>query len=98
MKRIIVDYSKLDETILAKLVEKYPFGYAPEDIIVFRNAKNEVVECVEVRTEDCICLVKVSKRLVAAMEDFEEDYDRSDDDENDAEEVEYDEEAEALYD
>lgn len=96
MKRIIVDYTKLDDIILSKLVEKYPYGYAPEDIIVFRNARNEVVECVEVRTEDTICLVKVSKRLVAAMEDFEEDY-HSEDDEQDQQEVEYDQEEESLY-
>jgi hypothetical protein len=96
MKRIIVDYSKLDDTILSKLVEKYPFGYSPDDIIIFRNAKNEVVECVEVRTEDTICLVKVSKRLVAAMEDFEED-EHSDDMEEDTEEMDYDREEESEY-
>ncbi|MCW5518641.1 hypothetical protein J1N09_02235 [Aureitalea sp. L0-47] len=93
MKRIIVDYTKLDDSILSKLVEKYPYGYGPEDFIVFRNAKNEVIECVEVRTEDTIFLVKVSKRLVAAMEDFEED-EYSKDDEQDPQEVEYDQEEE----
>ncbi|KAA3625351.1 MAG: hypothetical protein DWP94_00935 [Flavobacterium sp.] len=83
MKRIIVDYSKLTDAILDLLVEKYPSGYDPKDIIVFRNAQNEVVECVEVRTEDTIYLVKVSKRLVVAMEDYEED--QNDDYEDDEE-------------
>ena len=83
MKRIIVDYSKLTDAILDLLVEKYPSGYDPKDIIVFRNAQNEVVECVEVRTEDTSYLVKVSKRLVVAMEDYEDDQndDYEDDDE-----------------
>jgi hypothetical protein len=83
MKRIIVDYSKLTDAILDLLVEKYPSGYDPKDIIVFRNAQNEVVECVEVRTDDTIYLVKVSKRLVVAMEDYEDD--QNDDYEDDYE-------------
>jgi hypothetical protein len=85
MKRVIVDYAKLNDAILNLLVEKYPSGYDPVDIITFRNAQNEVIECVEVRTEDTIYLVKVSKRLVAAMEDFEDDQDDEsdyDDEEN----------------
>jgi len=82
MKRIIVDYLKLNEDILNLLVEKFPDGYDDDHIISFRNAKNEVVEAVEVRTEDTIYLVKVGVRLVKAMEDFAEDSD-SDDDEND---------------
>ncbi|WP_073316646.1 hypothetical protein [Aquimarina spongiae] len=73
MKRVIVDYKKLNNDILDLLVTKYPDGYNDEDIITFRNAKNEIVECVEVKTEDTLYLVKVSKRLVTAMEDHDED-------------------------
>lgn len=73
MIRKIVDYSKLTEDILTLLVAKYPDGYDDNDIITFRNAKNEVVETVEVRTEEFIYLVKIGKRLVQAMEDFNED-------------------------
>lgn len=73
MIRKIVDYKKLNQDILNLLVEKFPDGYDESDIISFRNAQNEVVEAVEVRTEDTIYLVKVGKRLVQAMEDFEDD-------------------------
>lgn len=76
LKRVIVDYKKLNNDILDLLVNKYPDGYDDEDTITFRNAQNEIVECVEVKTEDTLYLVKVSKRLVAAMED----YDDTDDD------------------
>ena len=62
MRRVIVDYKKLNNEILDLLVDKFPYGYEQEDIITFRNAKNEVVEAVEVRTEDTIYLVKVSNR------------------------------------
>lgn len=77
MIRKIVDYQKLNEDILNLLVEKFPDGYADKDIISFRNAQNEVIETVEVRTDDTIYLVKVGKRLVQAMEDFDDDEDNS---------------------
>ncbi len=79
MKRVIVDYKKLTPEILSLLVEKYPDGYDDDQIISFKNAKNETVEAVEVRTEDSIYLVKVSTRLENTMANYdEEDYDDSD--------------------
>lgn len=79
MKRVIVDYKKLTPEILSLLVEKYPDGYDDDQIISFKNAKNETIEAVEVRTEDSIYLVKVSTRLENTMANYdEEDYDDSD--------------------
>ncbi|HBI01463.1 MAG TPA: DNA primase [Flavobacterium sp.] len=75
MRRIIVDYAKLTNDILSMLVEKFPDGYEDTDIIRFRNAQNELIEAVEVRTEDTIYLVKVSKKLATRIENFEEDED-----------------------
>ena len=75
MKRIIVDYNKLTNEILAMLVEKYPDGYTDADVIRFKNAKNETVDALEIRTEDTIYLVKVSTRLADTMENFDEDDD-----------------------
>lgn len=75
MKRVIVDYKKLTNEILSLLVEKYPDGYGDDDIIRFKNANNETVEALEVRTEDSIYLVKVSTRLANSMENFEEEED-----------------------
>jgi hypothetical protein len=75
MRRVIVDYAKLTGDILNLLVEKFPEGYDDSDIIRFRNAQNELVEAVEVRTEDTIYLVKVSTKLASRMEKFDEDDD-----------------------
>ncbi|MBP0903523.1 DNA primase [Mariniflexile gromovii] len=88
MLRKIVDYKKLNEDILNLLVEKFPDGYDETDVISFRNAQNEIIEAVEVRTDDTIYLVKVGKRLVQAMEDFGDDTDDVADD--DFEEVKVD--------
>lgn len=75
MKRIIVDFKKLTPEILSLLVEKYPDGYNDDDIIIFKNSKNQTIEAVEVRTEDTIHLVKVSSSLENSMAEFDlEDY------------------------
>jgi DNA-directed RNA polymerase subunit delta len=73
MKRVIVDYAKLTNEILNLLVEKFPDGYDDSDIIRFRNAKNELIEAVEVRTEDTIYLVKVSTKLADRIGNYDED-------------------------
>lgn len=73
MKRVIVDYAKLTNEILNLLVEKFPDSYDDSDIVRFRNAKNELIEAVEVRTEDTIYLVKVSTKLADRIENYDED-------------------------
>ena len=78
MKRVIVDYAKLTNEILNLLVDRFPDGYDDSHIIRFRNAKNELIEAVEVRTEDTIYLVKVSTKLATRLENFDEDDDIDD--------------------
>lgn len=73
LKRVIVDFKKLTPEILALLVEKYPHGYDDDHIISFKNANNEIVETVEVTTEDTKYLVKVSTKLSVTMENYDED-------------------------
>ena len=85
MIRKIVDYQKMNEDILNLLIDKFPDGYDDDDIISFKNANNELVEAVEVRTDDTIYLVKIGVKLVKAMEEHEdedEDEDLQDDDSN----------------
>ena len=75
LKRVIVDFKKLTPEILAMVVEKFPDGYDDDDIISFRNAKQELIEAVEIITDDTKYLVKVSEKLEKVMEDYdEEDY------------------------
>ena len=85
LKRVIVDFKKLTPEILALLVEKYPDGYDDDQIISFKNAKNEIIEAVEVTTADTKYLVKVSSKLEVTMENYdEEDYEDFEDDDPDA--------------
>jgi hypothetical protein len=73
MKRVIVDYAKLTNEILNLLVEKFPDGYDDSNIVRFRNAKNELIEAVEVGTNDTVYLVKVSMKLADRIENYDED-------------------------
>jgi DNA-directed RNA polymerase subunit delta len=75
MRRIIVDYAKLTGNILNFLLETCPDRYADSNIIRFKNAQNELIEAVEVRTEDTIYLVKVSTKLASRMEKYDEEDD-----------------------
>ena len=85
LKRVIVDFKKLTPEILAMLVEKYPHGYDDDHVVKFKNAKNELIEAVEVVTEDTKYLVKVSSKLEVTMENYDEDdYEDFDDDDPDA--------------
>ena len=97
MKRVIVDFQKLNDEILELLVSKYPYGYSSSDIIRFKNAAGEWVDCAEVRTEDTIYLVKVSKRLENAMSDYEDDHDSDEDDYVDDEDIEDEEDENQAY-
>ncbi len=86
LKRVIVDFKKLTPEILALLVEKYPDGYDDDHIISFRNQNNEIIEAVEVLTEDTKYLVKVSSKLATIMENYDEE-DYEDFDSNDPEAI-----------
>jgi hypothetical protein len=72
MKRVLIDYKKLDHNVAAVLIDSYPYGYGDEDIITIKKPNGEVIEAVEVRTEDTIYLVKISKSLSHFISTFEE--------------------------
>jgi hypothetical protein len=57
-------------------VEKFPDGYDDSNIVRFRNAKKQLIEAVEVRTDDTNYLVKVSTKLADRIENYDEDEER----------------------
>lgn len=73
LKRVIVDFKKLTPELLKMLVEKYPDGYGDTDVVHFKNGKGELIEAVEVSTEDTRYLVKISAKLAYSMTNFDDD-------------------------
>jgi hypothetical protein len=57
-KKVVIEYSKLPEDLLAVYEETYPTGIAGKTIR-FPNAKGEIVTAVRIETDDTIYLVKV---------------------------------------
>lgn len=76
MKRILIDYKKLDHKVAAVLIDSYPDGYGDDDIITIRKPNGDIIEAVEVRTEDTIYLVKISNSLSHFISSFEETIER----------------------
>jgi len=72
MKRILIDYKKLNHEVATLLIETYPDGYGDEDIISFRNVHGEFVEAVELQTEDTLYLIKISKSLSHFIANFDD--------------------------
>lgn len=76
MKRILIDYKKLDHKVAAVLIDSYPYGYGDEDIITIKKPYGEIIEVVEVKTDDAIYLVKISKSLSKFISNFEENIEK----------------------
>ncbi len=76
MKRILIDYKKLDHKVAAVLIDSYPYGYGDEDIITLKKPNGEIIEAVEVKTDDAIYLVKISKSLSKFISNFEENIEK----------------------
>ncbi|GLU45095.1 hypothetical protein [Allomuricauda sp. NBRC 101325] len=72
MKRILIDYKKLDHKAASALIDSYPDGYGDDDIIIFKKPNGEIIEAVEVRTDDTVYLVKISKSLSNFIANFDE--------------------------
>jgi hypothetical protein len=90
MKRILIDYKKLSHEVAALLIETYPEGYGDDDIIRFKNSAGEFIQAVELRTEDTLYLVKISKSLSNFISNFDDSIEK----ELDSEEIDHDDEHE----
>lgn len=87
MRRVIVDYKRLDREIASLLIDLYPHGYGDDDIIVLKKPNGELIEAVEVRTDDTIFLVKISQSLSNFISNFEENIEKELDNDTDAKEA-----------
>ncbi|WP_158979204.1 hypothetical protein [Cellulophaga sp. L1A9] len=76
MLRKIVDYKKLSHEVAALLIESYPHGYGDSDIIAFKNMHGELIEAVQVKTQDIIYLVKISKSLSNFIANFDDNIEK----------------------
>ena len=83
-RRIIVDYKNITSEQLSLITDRYPEGFAPEDMISFKNSKGETVLAVPLETSDTKYLFKVSIEMERRMEAFMDEDDDSDTQADDA--------------
>ncbi len=76
-RRIIVDYKNITSDQLSLITDRYPEGFAPEDMISFKNSKGETVRAVPLETEDTKYLFKASIEMERRMEAFMDEDDDS---------------------
>ncbi|PIF01244.1 MAG: hypothetical protein CR994_01395 [Maribacter sp.] len=76
MTHKLIDYKKLNHHLATRLIEAYPNGYGDDDIITFKNAHGEIIETVELRTDDAVYLVKISKCFANFISNFEENMEK----------------------
>ena len=83
-RRIIVDYKNITSEQLSLITDRYPEGFAPEDMISCKNSKGETVRAVPLETSDTKYLFKVSIEMERRMEAFMDEDDDSDNPADDA--------------
>ena len=94
-QRLIVDYKNITAEQLQILTDKYPEGFDPDDMIVYKNSEGKTVRTIPLETETTKYLFKISveleRKAAAFLEDDDDQDDVSDDDAApDAEAVEED--------
>lgn len=74
MKRLLIDRKKLDQKAAAKLINTYPHGYGDDDIITLQKPNGEIIEAVEVKTDNAIYLVKIGKSFSNFTSNFKDSF------------------------
>lgn len=78
MNRIIINNRNITPDLINAVNELYPYGCSEEDMIVFRNAKNEIVKAVEVTLNDTDYLIKISKQLIVHLDNLDDEIEEID--------------------
>ncbi|MBN2597096.1 hypothetical protein [Labilibaculum sp.] len=72
--RVIQSYEKLSQEIQEQIKLYYPEGYM-DNLIEFRNHKNEMVSALPFETEDKIYMVRMSVRKAQELIEDDDDFD-----------------------
>jgi len=74
--RVIKDYDKVDESVIAQIKLKYPHGFE-KHLISFKNAKNKLVSALPHETDDRYYLIRMTadeaQNIIKEDDDFDED-------------------------
>ncbi len=72
--RLIKDYEKLSEEIIAQIKLEYPYGFEKK-LILFKNQKGQLVSALPYETEDHYYLVRMTRAEAQEIISDDDDYD-----------------------
>lgn len=72
MNRYIKDFRALEDKHMMLIKSQYPDGFSDHDVVALKTAQGNYFDCLEVRTDDAIYLVKVNHALLETFEDVEQ--------------------------
>lgn len=75
-KRIVKDYDKLPEEVVARVKEMYPYGFA-ENLISFNNKDGKKVSALPFETDDIYYLIRMTVSEARQIIEDDEDYDKA---------------------
>ncbi len=71
--RIIKDYEKLSEEIVAKIKLQYPHGFEKK-LILFKNSKGQLISALPFETTDYYYLIRMTRKEASEIIEQDEDY------------------------
>ena len=72
--RVVKDYDKISEEVLAQIKLKYPFGFERK-LILFKNKDNKLVSALPFETDDRYYLIRMTASQAQEIIDEDDDYD-----------------------
>lgn len=72
--RVVKDYGKLSEEVLAQIKLKYPHGFH-ENLVTFKNKDGDTVSALPFEADDAYYLVRMTKVQAMAFIEDDDDYD-----------------------
>ncbi len=73
--RIVKDYEKLSEEVIAQIKLQYPYGFEKK-LIQFKNQHNKFVSALPFETDDYYYLIRMTRAEAQEIIDDDEDYDQ----------------------
>ena len=72
--RIVKDYEKLPEEVIAKLKVEYPLGFA-QNLIAYTNMHGKRISALPFETDEIYYLIKMNEREAVKIIEEDDDYD-----------------------
>ena len=72
--RVVKDYEKLSDEVLAQIKLEYPLGFEKK-LVTFKNKEGKLVSALPFETEDYYYLIRMTVKEAVQIVDEDDDYD-----------------------